>query len=92
RGSLADAVAALERVDAFLGGVLEALPADALLVIASDHGNIEDVTMGHTLNPVPVIAAGPGRQVIAARVRSITDVAPSILDLLGGEERPPKAT
>ncbi|CAN5667962.1 metalloenzyme [soil metagenome] len=92
RGSLADAVAALERVDAFLGGVLEALPADALLVIASDHGNIEDATMGHTLNPVPVIAAGPGRQVIAARVRSITDVAPSILDLLGGEERPPKAT
>lgn len=82
RGSLADAIAALERVDAFLGGVLEALPADALLVIASDHGNIEDAATGHTLNPVPVIAAGPGRHAIAERVRSITDVAPTILDLL----------
>jgi arylsulfatase A-like enzyme len=76
------AVPVLERVDAFLGGVLEALPPDTLLVIASDHGNVEDATTGHTTNPVPVIAAGPGSETVARRVRSIADVAPAILELL----------
>jgi 2,3-bisphosphoglycerate-independent phosphoglycerate mutase len=82
RGSLAQAVAALERVDAFLGGVLEALPPDALLLVASDHGNLEDASAGHTLNPVPVIAVGPGRHLVADRVRSLTDVAGAVADLL----------
>src|SRR5690606_24234290 len=41
---LAAAIPVLERVDAFLGGLLGALPADLLLVIASDHGNVEDAS------------------------------------------------
>jgi phosphopentomutase len=77
------AVEALERVDDFLAGVLGALPADALLVVASDHGNLEDVRVGHTRNPVPVIAVGPGSRRLATGVRSLTDVAPEILALLG---------
>src|SRR4051812_13010617 len=36
RGAMSGAVAALERVDAFLGGVVDALPDDALLVVSSD--------------------------------------------------------
>lgn len=83
RRDLSLAVVALERVDRFLEGVLRALPDDALLLIASDHGNIEDTSAGHTLNPVPVIAAGPGRDAVAGRVRVLTDVAPTLLDLLG---------
>jgi hypothetical protein len=83
REDLADAVAALERVDAFLGGVADALPDDALLVVASDHGNVEDVGGGHTLNPVPVIAVGRGRHLFADRVRDLTHVTPALLDLLG---------
>ena len=75
-------VAALERVDAFLGGLLELLPAGALVVIASDHGNLEDSRAGHTRNPVPIVAIGPGRQIIGDRVKTITDVAPSLLALL----------
>lgn len=82
RGGLEEAVRALEKVDAFLGAVADALPADTLLVVASDHGNVEEVAGGHTLNPVPILAAGPGREAVAARVRSITDVAPAILELL----------
>jgi phosphopentomutase len=62
--------------------VLATLPADALLVIASDHGNVEDVRAGHTRNPVPVIAAGPGSDRVALGVRSLTDVTPVILRLL----------
>jgi hypothetical protein len=82
RGGLAGGIAAIERVDAFLGGVLDALPRDTLLVITSDHGNLEDATTGHTTNPVPVIAVGPGRETLAARVRSLTDITPALLELL----------
>ncbi len=85
REDVAGAVAALERVDAFLGGVVDALPGDALLVIASDHGNVEDVGGGHTLNPVPVIAVGRGRELLAERVRDLTHVTPALLGLLGIE-------
>ena len=83
RGDLAAAVAVLERVDAFVGGVAAHLDPATLLVLASDHGNVEDVTAGHTLNPTPVIALGPGSDEIATRVRALTDVAPAILELLG---------
>lgn len=82
RRDLPAAVAALEKVDAFLGGVLDALPPSVLLVVASDHGNIEDAGAGHTENPVPVLAHGPGAARVAGRVRAITDVAPTILNLL----------
>lgn len=78
-------VAALERVDAFLGGVLEILSEDTLMVIASDHGNLEDTRAGHTRNPVPVVAVGRGREMIAERVRAIPDAAPAILQLMGIE-------
>jgi len=83
RGALEGAVAALERVDAFLGGLAEALPGDTLLVTGSDHGNVEDATGGHTTNPVPVIAIGPGMEGVAERVRDIAGVAPVILEQLG---------
>ena len=85
RGDLAAAVEALERVDAFLGAVVEEMRPGTLLVVASDHGNVEDATAGHTLNPTPVIALGPGSDAVAARVRALTDVAPALLHLLGVE-------
>lgn len=84
RGGMEGAVAALERVDAFLGALAGALPDDALLVVSSDHGNVEDVRGGHTPNPVPVLALGPGREAFAS-ARAITDVAPLLLAALGVE-------
>ena len=82
RGELAGAAAALERVDAFLGALADALPPDTLLVVSSDHGNVEDARGGHTINPVPVLALGTGREVFV-NVRSLMDVTPLILDSLG---------
>lgn len=76
------AVQVLERVDAFLGGLIAELDPGTLLVIASDHGNVEDVSGGHTLNPVPVIASGPGAARLADAVQDIAGVAPAILALL----------
>jgi len=83
RGGPEGAVAALERVDAFLGGVLDALPADVLLLITSDHGNIEDLTGGHTLNPALCVLAGAGAASRRLGLRSLLDVTPAVLRWLG---------
>ena len=83
RGGMAGAVAALERVDRFLGGVMSALPADVTLLLASDHGNVEDVTREHTRNPSLGLAAGPGARRLADGMRTIQDVAPAALAHLG---------
>jgi hypothetical protein len=82
---LDSAVAALERVDAFVGGILEAAPDDLLLIVSSDHGNIEDVRGGHTRNPAIGLAAGRAHDV-ASGWTSIQDVTPAILALLDGHQ------
>jgi hypothetical protein len=82
RQDMAAAVQALERLDEFLGGVLDQLPSDALLFLVSDHGNIEDVRVGHTRNPAIAIVAGQGHALAARRLRALTDVAPTVLDVL----------
>lgn len=77
------AIPALERLDRFLSGLLEAQPPDLLLIIISDHGNIEDLSVKtHTLNPVPAILRGPGAADAAMRIRTLTDLTPVILSLL----------
>ena len=83
RGGMDGAVAALERVDRFLGGIVSALPGDTTLFITSDHGNLEDVTAEHTRNPALGVASGPHGQTLADRVRSIQDAAPATLALFG---------
>jgi 2,3-bisphosphoglycerate-independent phosphoglycerate mutase len=87
RGSMEEAVAAIERVDAFLGSVARELPPDALLLVTSDHGNLEDVTTGHTTNPVPLFAMGPGGRAMLDRVERISGVAPALLDALAERDR-----
>lgn len=76
------AVAALERLDAFFRGLFAELAADTLLVVASDHGNLEDVRAGHTLNPALGAARGPGAE-RAAELADIREVTPLVLELLG---------
>ena len=72
----------LQRVDAFLESLVNALDSQTTLVISSDHGNLEDLsTKGHTLNPVPLLAIGPKAAAFAG-VKAITDITPTILDSL----------
>lgn len=74
---------ALRRLDGLVAGILAELAPDTTLLLTSDHGNIEDAsTRAHTLNPVPLLAHGPLAPELAA-VRSILDVTPSLVDLLG---------
>lgn len=83
-GRLPDAVEVVERLDRFLGGVLSHVDlATTLVILTSDHGNLEDErTSAHTTNPVPAVLTGGERDVVARRLRAITDVAPACLDLL----------
>ena len=76
-------MAALEVVDAFVGGLLGGLTDDALVVIASDHGNIEDVTAGHTRNPVLGMLMGQGASDRAVGLESIRDIPCAVIEWLG---------
>ncbi|MFS8085241.1 MAG: hypothetical protein ACMG6H_06390, partial [Acidobacteriota bacterium] len=53
------------------------------IILTSDHGNVEDLSVrNHTLNPVPTILWGRDRERLAARISSLTDITPSIVDVL----------
>jgi 2,3-bisphosphoglycerate-independent phosphoglycerate mutase len=74
----------LDEVDQLLRGVLDKIDLnDSLIVTTSDHGNVEDLSAkGHTLNPVPTMLIGLGHAKIAPRIHALTDLTPSIIDLL----------
>lgn len=88
--SMENAIDAVDRVDAFLEGVLETLPDDALVIVSSDHGNIEDVTGGHTRNPAIGLLIGAGHRGIGRGWTSLLDVAPTIMALLEGSRTDPR--
>jgi 2,3-bisphosphoglycerate-independent phosphoglycerate mutase len=84
RGDAADCAAALERVDRFLAGVLSALPPDHLLLVASDHGNIEELGAGHTRNPALGLLAGADAPTRARELASLVDVAGAVSRWIAG--------
>ncbi|MBI4771869.1 MAG: hypothetical protein HY784_16015 [Chloroflexi bacterium] len=86
RGTLAEARAVLERFDAVLGGLLEAWDDDAgLILITSDHGNLEDLNhKHHTLNRVPTFVIGAARAAFAHGLSDLTHFTPAVLKLLAG--------
>ena len=73
----------LESFDQFLGGIFEGFRnSDSLLVMISDHGNLEDLSVKtHTRNPVPCIAVGQHAHDFVSSVRSLTHITPAILKL-----------
>lgn len=83
-GRVDDPVGVVEGFDRFAGAALDATDlAETLVLFTSDHGNIEDArTDAHTLNPVPALLVGAGRDAMAERLRALTDVAPACVDAL----------
>ncbi len=81
------AVEIIERLDSFIGALIEIMdPDEDLLLITSDHGNIEDISVKtHTKNPVPTVLYGniPDRSAIT--VKSLVDIAPLVVKLLETE-------
>lgn len=96
-GDLEAAIIAVETVDACLGRVLDAAAAaGGTVLVTADHGNCEmmiDPASGgphtaHTLNPVPLVIVDPAFRrdavpPLALELGSLSDVAPTILALLG---------
>jgi len=80
---MAFAVEVLERFDEFLSGFLESYdPNNTLLMIVSDHGNIEDLsTKSHTRNRVPCILVGKRCHQLANRLKNLTHITPAIIRL-----------
>jgi len=84
--------AELTKLDGFLKSLLTELsaggdgdPFDTLVVLTSDHGNLEDLsTKRHTTNPVPLLAWGPAAAQITTEVSCLDEVTPALLRLLSG--------
>jgi len=75
------ALEALARLERFLGTVVTGLPPGASLVVASDHGNVEDLgSRNHTLARVPVLGFGPAADLLDG-VQDLTHIAPLLLTL-----------
>jgi hypothetical protein len=84
-GDQAASVRVLEEIDAFFGGLLAGVDLEeTLVVVTSDHGNIEDIrARGHTDNPVPTVLIGAARGEIAGEIADLTDITPALLKILG---------
>ncbi|WP_170773137.1 2,3-bisphosphoglycerate-independent phosphoglycerate mutase [Ruegeria lacuscaerulensis] len=93
-GDLQAAIKACEAVDQGLAQVVAALTkAGGAMIVTADHGNCEvmvDPETGgphtaHTLNPVPVALVG-GPEGATLREGRLSDLAPTLLDLMGLEQ------
>jgi 2,3-bisphosphoglycerate-independent phosphoglycerate mutase len=53
------------------------------VILTSDHGNIEDLSLrNHTLHAVPTIIWGAQREQVAARIQTLADITPAIVEIL----------
>jgi hypothetical protein len=86
--SMEQAVDALRRLDAFLRRIVRGLGPEDALVVASDHGNVEDLgTRNHTLAWVPVLGFGRAAGEVEG-VEDLTHLAPLLARLAGAEALP----
>ncbi|MDT8391644.1 MAG: hypothetical protein RRC34_14175 [Lentisphaeria bacterium] len=83
RGTLAEKQAVLASLDRFFDRIMSRLnPTVELLLVVSDHGNIEEPDhKRHTANPVPFCAFGYQEQRAREGVTSLTDVTPRVISL-----------
>jgi hypothetical protein len=85
-GHTGDMEAAAERIltlDEFFKVLVQLLDYDNdCLVIVSDHGNIEDMSIKtHTYNKVPAIFLGKAAKCIRTKIVSLTDIMSAVIDI-----------
>jgi hypothetical protein len=85
RGTVEQGVEFMQKTDQALQGLLEEWrDEDGLVVITSDHGNLELMSRRkHTANLIPTVAIGGGREVFAQDFYSLADITPGIMRVLG---------
>ena len=76
------AINQLESFDGVIKGLLETMPDDLLVLVTSDHGNMEDLgTRRHTAVDVPCLLLGKNemmKKLIGEGLKDITEVTPAI--------------
>lgn len=86
------AIVAVETVDTSIGRIVDAAAEvlGAAVLVTADHGNAEEMVdeqgrpkTAHTTNPVPVIVVGANEVASLRSGGRLSDVAPTVLDLLG---------
>ena len=76
-----NAIRLMEIFDGVLGGLIEAWDDDGLILVTSDHGNMDDLsTRKHTGADVPALVIGNGtaRDEFTRDMKNLTDIAPAI--------------
>lgn len=77
-GDLEKVFRVLAKLDRFFCALRE---FDGLLVVCSDHGNIEDPAVRrHTANPVPLVASNPA---LFSSLQRIEELTPKLLKIMG---------
>lgn len=93
-GSMDATVEAIEHVDKCMKRCVEAsLKVGGIVIITADHGNCETMMeedgspiTAHSTNPVPICFIGEGLDFKLREGGRLSDIAPSMLDLLGIEK------
>jgi bisphosphoglycerate-independent phosphoglycerate mutase (AlkP superfamily) len=82
----ADPRQVVEMLDDLVAGVVGKVDLKELLILlVSDHGNLEDRRQTtHTRNPVPALLVGHGSDEVGKDLHAITDVTPAICRWLAG--------
>jgi hypothetical protein len=76
-----EAIRLMESFDGVLGGLVESWDDDGLILVTSDHGNMEDIsTRRHTDADVPALVIGnqTARDEFTHNMKALTDIAPAI--------------
>ncbi len=72
----------LKVLDDFLFYMLENIPKNTTVLICSDHGNLEDISIkSHTNNPALTIAAGEHAERLSKRITNLSHIRDAILEL-----------
>ena len=72
----------LNDLDRFLFHILANINDEITLLICSDHGNLEDLSLkGHTRNPALGISAGKNADYLKNDIKHLYDIKPVIMDL-----------
>jgi len=67
-------------LDRFLFYIITNLKKDMTLVVCSDHGNFEDLSIKmHTLNPAIGITAGKNAELLSRKIKKLYDIKPAIM-------------
>jgi len=72
----------LQTFDEFLSGIVDGGTENLTILISSDHGNVEDLSVKtHTLNPSLTAVVGEHSKFFKGKLKSLEDVTPAIVEL-----------